>query len=242
MSDPRGSRQLGLVAIRRKRGRIAGFGSPSVPVEVLWCGTNRPRRKFGNRRNGWSFPPRVRELLLQETEGRTVLHLFGGQADFGVRMDIDPLTRPDAVGDAYFPPFPEDCFDVVIVDPPYTQIHQQEKMALMWAAAFVARQYVYWFSTNWISTDRKLPLQQAWLIRVGDQCAIRCLQKFAVRKPKHRPLMPGEFERGEPLKYNRWNIAQQTLFDGLAAAGQILVDRGNSGPEENRRGFLGDWQ
>jgi hypothetical protein len=71
----------GLVTIRRKKGRIAGFANAPCPVDVLWCGTNRPRKKYGERKNGWSFPPAVRELLLQETQGLTVLHLFGGQAD-----------------------------------------------------------------------------------------------------------------------------------------------------------------
>jgi hypothetical protein len=36
--------QLARVKIVRKRGRIAGFAAPSVPVDILWCGTNRPRR------------------------------------------------------------------------------------------------------------------------------------------------------------------------------------------------------
>lgn len=84
----------GMVEIHRRRGRIAGFAKPPCQVETLWCGTNRPRKKFGRRRNGWSFPPAVRELLLQQTKGSTVLHLFGGLADFGVRLDVDPETKP----------------------------------------------------------------------------------------------------------------------------------------------------
>lgn len=206
------NRQIGLVTIRRKRGRIAGFAAPRIPVEVLWCGTNRPRKKYGRRANGWSFPPAVRELLLQECKGRTVLHLFGGQADFGLRMDIDIATHPHVVADAYLPPFPRDCFDAVIIDPPYENVNQQEKMALLWAAAWISRQNVYWFHTNWVASDRCLPLVHAWLIRVGDQCAVRCLQKFEVREPKHRPLKPGEFTRGEPLKYNRWQAWEPNLF------------------------------
>lgn len=174
----------GFVKIVRRRGRIAGFARAGVPVEVLWCGTNRPRKKYGQRCNGWSFPPAVRELLLQECQGRRVLHLFGGRADFGLRMDIDIGTRPHVVADAYFPPFPRDCFDHVIIDPPYTNVNQQEKMALLWAAAWVCRKNVYWFHTNWIAGDRSLRMVRAWLIRVGDQCAVRCLQKFEVREPK----------------------------------------------------------
>jgi hypothetical protein len=199
------------VKIVRKRGRIAGFAKARVPVDVLLCGTNRPRRKYGNRRNGWSFPPAVRELLLQETQGLTVAHLFGGNADFGLRMDIDPATKPHVVGDAFLPPFPRDFCDVVVLDPPYQQLKAQEKMALMWAAGWIARKHVYWFSTVWIATDRSLPLVHAWLIRVGDQCAVRCLQKFEVREPKRTPLKPGEFTRGPALFYNRWQLQHPLL-------------------------------
>lgn len=200
---------LGLVTIRRKKGRIAGFGAPRIPVQTLWCGTNRPRKKFGKRANGWSFPPAVRELLLQECVGKTVLHLFGGRADFGFRLDIDPSTQPDVIGDAWLPPFDRDSFDVVILDPPYFTLQQQEKLALMRIAAWIARERVYWFHTIWIPGDRSLALEKAWLIRVGDQCAVRCLEVFSVREPKIEP--PRYFERGPAMKYNRWLQGQQEL-------------------------------
>jgi hypothetical protein len=221
------------VKIVRKRGRIAGFAAPSVPVDILWCGTNRPRRKYGNRRNGWSFPPAVRELLLQETQGLTVAHLFGGAADFGLRMDIDPATKPHVVGDAFLPPFPRDFCDVVVLDPPYQQLKAQEKMALMWAAGWIARQYVYWFSTVWIATDRSLPLVHAWLIRVGDQWAVRCLQKFEVREPKRTPLKPGEFTRGPALFYNRWQLQHPRLpFSEVPPDWQIAPPPAKGMPKE----------
>lgn len=204
--------QSSVVTIRRKKGRIAGWARPRVPVKVLWCGTNRPAKKFGKRKNGWSFPPAVRELLLQETKGLTVLHLFGGQADFGIRLDVDPATNPHVIGDAYFPPFPRDFVDVVILDPPYVEMHQQEKRALMWAAAWVARRSVWWFHTHWIASDRSLPLNRAWLVRVGDQCHARVLQEFAVKEPKHEPLRADQFTRGYPLKFTRWSIQQQNLM------------------------------
>lgn len=181
--------QPGLVTIKRRRGRIAGYSAPNVPVDVLWCGTNRPRRKHG----------------------RTVVHLFGGRADFGVRLDIDPSLNPDVLGDAFLPPFARDSFDVVVLDPPYRRMNRQEMIAVTRAAAWIARQHVYWFHTVWIATNRVLPLEHAWLIRVGDQCAIRVLQKFAVREPKLLPLKPGEFQRGPALKYNRWLKAGEPL-------------------------------
>lgn len=225
----------GFVEISRKRGRIAGFGAPRVPVDLLWCGTNRPRKKFGRRQNGWSFPPAVRELLLQETAGKTVVHFFGGKADFGLRMDIDPDTNPDVIADAYLPPFARDSFDVVILDPPYHQMRQQEKIALLLAAAWVARCHIYWFHTVWIATDVNTPLEHAWLIRTGDQCAVRCLQKFRVVPDKREPLAPGEFKRGYPLKYNRWARAAGELFPDLIAGKQKVLE---PGPNQI---FCGDW-
>ncbi len=238
--------RIGLVTIKRKRGRIAGFGAPPVPVSVLWCGTNRPRRKHGKRANGWSFPPLVREVLLQETRGLTVLQMFGGRADFGLRMDVDPATKPDVVGDAFLPPFPRDSFDVVILDPPYYRMNRQEVIALMRAAAWIARRHIYWLHTVWIATNRLLPLDRAWMIRVGDQCAIRTLQRFRVREPKLEPLRPGEFQRGEALKYNRWAFASPTLpfvdaftvGPGLAREDAPLPGR----PGQINGVFLADWE
>ena len=155
------------------------------------------------------------------------------RADFGVRLDLDPLTNPDFVGDAFLPPFERDSFDVVILDPPYWRMNRQEIIAVMRAAA-------------WIATNRVLPLEHAWLIRVGDQCAIRTLQRFGVREPKLEPLKPGEFTRGHALKYNRWARAGERLpfTDSMqigppAAVGQIIVP---GGPAQISEGvFLGDW-
>jgi hypothetical protein len=241
--------QPGLVTINRRRGRIAGYSAPSVPVDVLWCGTNRPRRKHGHRRNGWSFPPAVRELLLQETQGRTVVHLFGGRADFGVRLDLDASLKPDVIGDAFLPPFARDSFDVVILDPPYYRMSQQESFALNRASAWIARQHVYWLNTVWITTHRELPLERAWLVRWGDYCAVRTLQKFAVREPKLEPLKPGEFQRGPALKYNRWAKAGEPLpftesdsiHFGPVRSKQIISRQ--VAPKQISEGvFLGDWQ
>ncbi len=238
---------LGLVKITRGRGRIAGYSGPNVPVEVLWCGTNRPRRKHGQRKNGWSFPPAVRELLLQETQGRTVVHLFGGRADFGILMDTDPATRPHIIGDAFLPPFARDSFDAVILDPPYYRMNRQEIIALLRASAWIARRHVYWLHTVWIAANSALPLEHAWLIRTGDQCAVRTLQRFAVREPKLEPLKPGEFQRGSALKYNRWAMAGEPLpfadsiRIGSGPAGQQTTAPA-CGPEQIREGvFLGDW-
>lgn len=175
-----------------------------VPVQVLWCGNRRSGRS-----NGWSFPPRVERHLREFTRGRTVAHLFGGLARFGVRLDVDPVTKPHVIGDAWLPPFRCDAFDVVILDPPYVEINQQMKLALLHAAAYCARQHVIWFHTLWIPGDSTLPLERAWLVRVGDHCSVRCLQVFRTSTVKARPRR--FFERGPAIRYNRWLAGELPL-------------------------------
>jgi hypothetical protein len=169
----------------------------SWEVEILWC--SHRRRRTGN---GWAFPPNVRKKLLELTEGMTVLQLFGGQSTFGVRLDIDTRLRPDVIGDAWLPPFRRDAFDVVIIDPPYLGINQQMKQQLLIGASWCARRWVIWFHTLWIAGNAPLTPHKAWLVRVGDTCAVRCLQVFNVSPAKR--LQDPYFTRGPAIKYNRW--------------------------------------
>jgi hypothetical protein len=168
-----------------------------VQPEILFC-HGGPKSRV----NGWTFPRRVERELRSLTAGRSVLHLFGGIAPWGIRLDIDPATRPSVIGDAWLPPFRRDAVDVVILDPPYTNINLQTKQALLRAAAFVARHQVIWFSTVWIDGDRHCRLERAWLVRVGTSCQVRCLQIFRTADTKPAPWM--YFTRGPAIRYNRW--------------------------------------
>lgn len=173
-------------------------GEPRPRPEVLWC----PNCRAGAS-NRWSYPPAVEKLLKAVTEGRSVLQLFGGLSKWGVTLDIDPATRPRVRGDAWMPPFQCNSFDVVILDPPYTGINQQMKQMLIRGAAFVAREHVYWFHTQWVAPDSGMRRERSWLIRVGDSCACRCLIEWrVVRQEKPIPVL--NFTRGPALKYNRW--------------------------------------
>lgn len=166
---------------------------------VLWCGDQR----HGSRGNGWSFPTNVEKLLVQLTAGKKVFHPFGGLSRFGVRGDIDPLTRPDVIADAWLPPFKRDAFDVVILDPPYHSINQQMKAYLLVAAAYIASDRVIWFHTQWIPNAYGLKRKRSWLVRVGNSCACRCIQEFKVVR-KDKPVPRLHFTRGPAIKYNRW--------------------------------------
>lgn len=174
------------------------------PVDVLWCSNARSGRS-----NGWSFPPRVNHLLRELTAGRRVCHLFGGLSKFGTKLDIDANTRPHVLGDAWLPPFVRDAFDVVVLDPPYIGINQQMKQQLLRAAAYIARDHVIWFHTMWVASDSFLPLEKAWLVRVGDSCSVRCIQVFKTTADKPRPRT--YFTRGPAMKYNRWLVGHLPL-------------------------------
>lgn len=170
------------------------------PIEIFWCGNLSFKR--GEK---WSFPPQVARYLRELCAGRSTLHLFGGKADFGTRMDIDPITRPDVIGDAFVPPFKESSFDVVIVDPPYPpylNLGPSTIRPLLMNAAYLARDQVIWFAPLWVSGYRWLRLEQSYLVRVGDYCEVRCLQLLRPVYPKLEPVR--HFSAGPAVKYNKW--------------------------------------
>jgi SAM-dependent methyltransferase len=49
-----------------------------------------------------------------------ILHPFGGRAEYGIRVDVNPEVEPDVVADAHNLPFKDGTFDIVILDPPYS--------------------------------------------------------------------------------------------------------------------------
>lgn len=190
--------------------------------EILWCSNARAGAS-----NRWAFPPTIRKHLMLLTQGQRVGHFFGGLATWGVKLDIDPTTKPHVFGDAWLPPFRRDAFDVVILDPPYTSLNQSMKNQLLRGAAYCAKDSVVWFHTMWIATDRSLVLDRSWLVRVGDTCAVRCLQVFRVRAgEKERPRV--HFTRGPAIRYNRWLAGAQRL-PFLTYEKQQCGGRGSSG-------------
>lgn len=186
----------------------------TFPVDVIWC-ANR-RGKTGG--IGWKFPRKVDAFLQSECAGASVLHPFGGRSLFGVRMDIDPIVRPDVVADAWLPPFAANSFDVVILDPPYVRVCAEERTALFRQYVTIARRWVIWFHTMWSAVPAGCSTEKAFLVRVGDNCHCRCLQIFAVKQPK--TVVPvTRFRRGPAMKYNRWLASPQGLPFGDPSTG-----------------------
>lgn len=174
--------------------------------EVLWC----PNTRGGSSNRSWSYPKAVERVLRDLTRGRSVLQLFGGQASWGTRLDVDATTRPHVRGDAWMPPFGRDSFDVVILDPPYQGINQQMKQLLLRGAAFVAREHVYWFHVLWVASDAGMRRERSWLVRVGDSCHCRCLIEWRVIA-RDKPVPVLTFTRGPALKYRRWLAGEVRL-------------------------------
>jgi hypothetical protein len=175
------------------------------PVEILWCSNRRNEPK----RAGWSFPAAVDTKIRELCAGGTVLHSFGGQAKFGVRMDVDPETNPHVIGDAWLPPFCAASFDTVVLDPPYFQLDREQLGQLMMASAYIARFQVIWLHQLWAPSQFGLKLEHAWMVRVADNHYVRCLQLF--RRSARSVAAPRYFSRGPQMKYNRWLSGEMPL-------------------------------
>jgi hypothetical protein len=183
------------------------------PIDILWCGNLSYKR--GDK---WSFPPQVDVFLREQFKGKSVLHLFGGRASFGTRLDIDPRTQPDVIGDAFLPPFGKESFDVVILDPPYPpylQMGPTVALPLLKIATWIARETVVWFHPLWISGYTWLRLRHSYFVRVADYAEARCLQFFDPTFPK-RFGPPTSFRAGPAVKYNRWLMGNRLLSFGEA--------------------------
>ena len=185
------------------------YKMPITP-EILVCKSHKRRGV-----DGWGFPKAVRDLLVDVTTGESVLHLLGGRADFGTRLDCDNTTMPHVIGEAWLPPFAKDSFDTVIMDPPYVgdfrTMSNQKTRALFAAAAWIARKRVIWFHTVWVESPVRCVLAQSYLVVVGRHCQVRCLQLFAVPASAEKVPPVKTFSRGPAIKYNRWLLQPQGL-------------------------------
>jgi uncharacterized protein YbaR (Trm112 family) len=87
-----------------------------MPIpNIIWI-LPRPRR---NRYQG-GFPLHFEKKLVKLLNpSGLVLHPFGGMAEYGLRVDINPEVNPDIIADAHRLPFKDNVFGMVVCDPPY---------------------------------------------------------------------------------------------------------------------------
>lgn len=68
------------------------------------------------------FERRLPEIL--ETDN--YVHLFSGEAESGLRVDLKEETRPDVVADVHYLPFADGVFGGGMADPPYNERFAEE--------------------------------------------------------------------------------------------------------------------
>lgn len=86
----------------------------TIPKEI-WT-LPRPRKPY----YPGSFPRFFEIKLIRELGNpMKILHPFGGHSEYGHRCDLNWEVKPDVLTDAHLLPFVDDCYDLVICDPPY---------------------------------------------------------------------------------------------------------------------------
>jgi hypothetical protein len=166
--------------------------------------------QFKRYRRSWSFPVEVERLIMDETValGKSTLHLYGGLARFGTRMDIDPATSPDIIGNALYPPFRCKSWDVVIVDPPYTALPGSMVFQIIGPAACLARERVWWVHSHWsVTSSLGLSLRRWWL---GSPCSkgslVRVIAEYSVTgHPGYCHAVPGRQRRKLRPEFKRYD-------------------------------------
>jgi hypothetical protein len=152
----------------------------------------------------WSFPVEVAELLERETAGRSVLQLYGGLSSFGIRLDADPAVRPDIIGNALFPPFGCESFDVVIVDPPYQSNYNMPAMVLT-PAACIAREKVWWFHTHYQPHVCRLIPERWWAVLPSKKGPLRVLIEYSRRRHPRNCTGPANWRASTEIKPFNWS-------------------------------------
>jgi len=76
----------------------------------------RPAKKYPGCYPLW-FERKLPDIL----ETNNYLHLFGGMADTGIKIDISPDVNPHVVADVHSLPFPTNHFPGAMADPPYSK-------------------------------------------------------------------------------------------------------------------------
>ena len=75
------------------------------------------------------FEKKLLELLNINSETDKILHPFGGKAKYGIRCDLSIDVKPDYICDAHSLPFDDNEFDLVVLDPPYSEDYSEKMYA-----------------------------------------------------------------------------------------------------------------
>jgi SAM-dependent methyltransferase len=104
------------------RARVISWrnGHPPLPIRHRF----REVEHFADFPEGGGYPRNFLQRafeILGVTDPSKVLHLCSGSMRSGIRVDIRPETNPDFVCDCRNTPFPDQSFEHIMVDGPYSR-------------------------------------------------------------------------------------------------------------------------
>ena len=123
-----------------------------------------------------------------------VLHPFGGMSELGVRCDLNPDVEPDYLADAHDLPFEDEEFDLVVLDPPYSD----EEASQLYGTTVPLKPGVY--TAEAVRVCRPGGIIAVYTDREPTRPP-RCnhmARIVIVLRPGHRPRICGLFQKRKP--------------------------------------------
>jgi len=156
---------------------------------IVWTLPRPPASKYKG-----GFPLYFKQNLVQLLGyPERILHPFGGMAEFGTRVDLNPDVNPDIVADAHELPFEDESWDCVVLDPPYSDAEADDlyKTPPLRQAVYTREAVRVLKPGGWLCvyTDRE-PARPP-----------RCnhtLRIVVVLRPHHRARICGIFQKRKP--------------------------------------------
>ena len=156
---------------------------------IIWTLPRPPVSKYRG-----AFPRFFEENLVKVLGyPEAILQPFGGRATLGVRCDLDPTVEPDHVCDAHELPFPAESFDMVLLDPPYSD---EEAQSIYGTPRL--RPSVY------VAEAVRVLRPGGWLVVYGDReparppCCNHAFRIVVILRPHHRPRVAMVFQKRKP--------------------------------------------
>lgn len=92
----------------------------------IMYGKPQPAVMFDAFPDGGGYPKGFMEWAMEQMgcdDPDSVLHLCSGSVRCGMTVDIRPETNPSIVADARHVPLPDESFDYIMIDPPYSETY-----------------------------------------------------------------------------------------------------------------------
>lgn len=162
---------------------------PRVITTIAWTLPRPPKSKYKG-----GFPLFFEQNLMQLLGyPEKVLHPFGGMAEWGTRVDLNPDLEPDILGDAHDLPIPGESFDCVVLDPPYSD----EEARDIYGTPPLRK-------ADYTKEAVRVLRPGGWLVVYTDREPARpprcnhSLRIMLTLRPHHRPRVVGIFQKRKP--------------------------------------------